>query len=127
MKKVLMLCVFFTLAGCSTIKDNIPSRWDVNQSSVVTDIQQMTRHIDCTQDLKPQLHELFMRVEWYDLYANTKGTTDMAKLDRVLVDTVKEFQDKVSAGPTSPMYCDLKKKILIQQADIIATTVQGRF
>jgi outer membrane protein assembly factor BamE (lipoprotein component of BamABCDE complex) len=127
MKRLLAILAFISLAGCSTITDQIPSFWDSNQSVVVTDMQQMTRHIDCATDLKPQLHDLFMKVEWYDLYANTKGTKDMAKLDKVMMETIKEFQDKVAAGPISPMYCDLKKKVLIQQADIIATTVQGRF
>jgi hypothetical protein len=68
-----------------------------------------------------------MKVEWYDLYANTKGTKDMAKLDVVMLNTIKEFQDRVAQGPVSPLYCDMKKKVLIQQADIIAKTVQGRF
>jgi len=27
----------------------------------------------------------------------------------------------------SPIYCDIKRKLIIQQADIIAKTVQGRF
>jgi len=128
--KRLLLIALLALSGCSTLsdlKDQIPSFWDGNQSVVVTDMQQLTRHIDCTTDLKPQLHDLFMRVEWYDLYANTKGTKDMAKLDQVMLTTIKEFQDRASAGPISPMYCDMKKKILIQQADIIAQTVQGRF
>jgi len=44
-----------------------------------------------------------------------------------MLTTIKEFQDRVAQGPVSPMYCDMKKKILIQQADIIAKTVQGRF
>ena len=125
--KKLILIALVALAGCSTIKDQIPSFWDGNQSVVVTDMQQMTRHIDCAGDLKPQLHNLFMKVEWYDIYANTKGTRDMAKLDQVMLTTIKEFQDRVTAGPISPLYCDMKKKVLIQQADIIATTVQGRF
>lgn len=130
MKKIIIILSVICLIGCSSIsalKDQIPSRWDANQSVVVTDMQQITRHIDCTTDLKPQLQNLFMRVEWYDLYANTKGTKDMAKLDQVMLTTIKEFQDRVAAGPVSPMYCDLKKKVLVQQADIIATTVQGRF
>jgi len=129
MKKLLLIAVLL-LSGCGTLsdlKDQIPSFWDGNQSVVVTDMQQIARHIDCTGDVKPQLHDLFMRVEWYDLYANTKGTKDMAKLDQVMLTTIKEFQDRVAQGPVSPMYCDMKKKILIQQADIIAKTVQGRF
>jgi len=129
MKRLLLIAVL-TLSGCSTLsdlKDQIPSFWDGNQSVVVTDMQQIARHIDCTGDVKPQLHDLFMKVEWYDLYANTKGTKDMAKLDVVMLNTIKEFQDRVAQGPVSPLYCDMKKKVLIQQADIIATTVQGRF
>jgi len=125
--KKLLLILLVSLAGCTTIKDQIPSFWDPNQSKIVTDMQQSARHIDCTGDVKPQLHDLFMKVEWYDLYANTKGTRDMAKLDQVMMDTIKEFQDRTAQGPVSPIYCDMKKKVLIQQADIIATTVQGRF
>jgi hypothetical protein len=130
MKRLIVLSALVLLSGCSTVQtvvDWIPSRWDANQSYVVTDIQQAVRHIDCKADLAPQLNSLFMKVEWYDLYATTKGTKDMAKLDQVMLTTIKEFQDKVSAGPTSPMYCDMKKKVLVQQADIIAKTVQGRF
>jgi len=130
MKKLITAVALVVLSGCSTVQtvvDWIPSRWDGNQSVVVTDMQQIARHIDCTGDVKPQLHDLFMKVEWYDLYANTKGTKDMAKLDQVMLTTIKEFQDRVAQGPVSPMYCDMKKKILIQQADIIAKTVQGRF
>lgn len=115
------------LAGCSAITDQIPSFWDANQSAVITDIQQMTRHINCNADLKPQLHVLFMRLEWYDIYAATKRTQDMVKLGQTMLITVKEFQDRTAQGPVSPAYCDIKKKILVQQADIIATTVQGRF
>jgi hypothetical protein len=130
MKKLLLAVIFVSLAGCSvisSIKDQIPSGWDANQSQVVTDMQQMTRHIDCTGDLKPQLHSLFMKVEWYDIYATTKNTRDMAKLDQVMLTTIREFQERVDKGPVSPIYCDMKKKVLIQQADIIAKTVQGRF
>ena len=70
---------------------------------------------------------MFLNVEWYDIYATTKGTADMAKLDQVMLATIKEFEDRVAQGPISPLYCDMKKKIIVQQADIIATTVQGRF
>ena len=41
--------------------------------------------------------------------------------------TVKEYQERLAKGPVSPLYCDLKKKIIQQQVDIIAGLVQGRF
>jgi len=130
MKRLMLICAFFALTGCSaltSITDQIPSKWDANQSKIITDIQQSTRHLDCGVDLKPQLHSLFMNVEWYDIYATTKGTKDMAKLDQVMLTTIKEFQERLDKGPVSPIYCDMKKKVLVQQADIIAKTVQGRF
>jgi hypothetical protein len=127
MKKLLMACAFFALTGCSTLMEYIPSSWDVNQAKVITDIQQQARHFDCKADLAPQVNQLAKEVEWFDIYSQTKPTRDINKLTGVIKDTVKELQDRVAKGPVSPLYCDLKKKIIQQQADILAKSVQGRF
>jgi PBP1b-binding outer membrane lipoprotein LpoB len=127
MKKILVVCAFFALSGCASIMDMIPSRWDVNQSKMITDIQLKVRHFDCKADLKPQVDQLARDVEWFDIYANTKSTRDIAKLTSTITDTVKELQERVNKGPVSPLYCDLKKEIIQQQADILAKSVQGRF
>ena len=52
---------------------------------------------------------------------------DKRTVTGVIKDTVKELQERVAKGAVSPMYCDLKKKIIQQQADILAKSVQGRF
>jgi PBP1b-binding outer membrane lipoprotein LpoB len=127
MRKLLVVCAFFALSGCASIMDMIPSGWDANQAKVITDIQVEVRHFDCRADLKPQVDQLARDVEWFDIYAKTKPTRDIAKLTGTVTDTVKELQDRVAKGPVSPMYCDLKKKIIQQQVDIIAKSVQGRF
>ena len=127
MRKLLLIAFLVSLAGCSTIKDLIPSKWDDNQARVVTDIRQETIRFDCTGDQKAQLQVIARSVEWFDLYAQSKGTGDVAKLNSVFATTVKEYQDRINAGPVSPMYCDLKKKIMMQQAEIMAKAVQGRF
>jgi PBP1b-binding outer membrane lipoprotein LpoB len=127
MKKLLVVLAFFSLAGCSTIKDYIPSFWDDNQAAAITNLQQATRHLDCTQPLAPQAQNIADKVEWIDIYSKFKGTQDVAKLTVTFDSTLKEFQDRVKAGPVSPMYCDLKKKIFVQQADIIAAAIMGRF
>jgi hypothetical protein len=127
MKRILALLAVVTLVGCASIKEYIPSRWDVNQSKIVTDIQQSTRNYDCKGDLTTQTKQLVNQVEWLDLYSTTKSTVDVAKLTSTIKETTKELQDRIAKGPVSPLYCDLKRKILIQQADIIAETVQGRF
>jgi PBP1b-binding outer membrane lipoprotein LpoB len=127
MKKILVVLAFLSLTGCASIMEYIPSSWDANQAKMITDIQLEVRHFDCKTDLKPQVDQLARDVEWFDIYAKTKPTRDIAKLTGTITDTVKELQDRVNKGPVSPLYCDLKKKIIQQQTDIIARSVQGRF
>lgn len=117
--------MFVTLSGCSSLVDLIPSRWDVNQSKVTTDLRQATHNFDCKGDQKAQLKIISEQVQWFELYSESKGTKDVAQLGKTLQATVKEFQDRPQ--PVSPIYCDIKRKLMIQQADIIAKTVQGRF
>ena len=127
MKKIIAVCAFFALTGCASIMEYIPSSWDVNQAKSITDIQQQVKHFDCKADLKPQVDQLAKDVEWFDIYAKTKPTRDINKLTGTITATVSELKDRVAKGPVSPLYCDLKKKIIQQQADIIAKSVQGRF
>jgi PBP1b-binding outer membrane lipoprotein LpoB len=127
MKRLIAVVAFLSLTGCASIMEMIPSSWDVNQAKVITDIQLQVRHFDCKADLAPQVNKLAQDVEWFDIYAKTKPTRDIAKLTGTITDTVKELQDRVAKGPVSPLYCDLKKKIIQQQADILAKSVQGRF
>lgn len=127
MKKLLVLCALVALSGCASIMEYIPSGWDANQARVITDIQQQARHIDCKANLAPQVDQLARNVEWFDIYSQTKPTRDINKLTGTIKDTVKELQERVAKGSVSPLYCDLKKRIIQQQADILAKSVQGRF
>ena len=127
MKRLIAIIAFLSLTGCASIMEMIPSGWDVNQAKVITDIQQQVKHFDCKADLASQVNKLAQDVEWFDIYANTKPTRDISRLTGTITDTVKELQDRVAKGPVSPLYCDLKKKIIQQQTDIIAKSVQGRF
>jgi uncharacterized protein YceK len=127
MKKIILIAVLLTLSGCANVMTLIPSKWDDNQAKAITDIQQDARRFDCKGNLVAQLNKLDLEIEWFDIYAQTKPTRDVNKLTETLTATVKEFQDRAAKGPVSPLYCDLKKKIIQQQADIIAAGVMGRF
>ena len=127
MKKLLLILAVVGLTGCASIMEKIPSRWDVNQAKVITDIQVQVKHFDCKGDQTQQLGSLALNVEWFDTYAKTKPTRDIAKLTDTITTTVKEYQDRLKTGPVSPMYCDIKLKIIKQQTDILAGSVQGRF
>jgi hypothetical protein len=125
MKSLLAITALVTLTGCASIIDMIPSRWDVNQAKVTTDLRQATHNFDCKADQRAQLKTIAEQVQWFALYSESKGTKDIANLGKTLQATVKEFQDRPQ--PVSPIYCDIKRKLMIQQADIIAKTTQGRF
>ena len=127
MKKLLAAVTFISLTGCASIMEKIPSRWDVNQAKVITDIQVQVNHFDCKGNQAAQLDALSLNVEWFDIYAKTKPTRDISKLTSTLTTTVKEYQDRLKTGPVSPLYCDLKVKIIKQQTEILTGSVQGRF
>ncbi len=127
MKKLLLVFAFLSLTGCSSIMEKIPSRWDVNQAKVITDIQQQTRRFDCKGDQTSQINELAKSVEWFNIYAKSKPTRDIAKLTGTMDKTIQEYQERLKIAPVSPLYCEIKKKIIQQQADILAGSVQGRF
>jgi hypothetical protein len=127
MKKLLLILAVVGLTGCASLIEMIPSRWDVNQAKSITDIQVEARHFDCKGDQTLQINGLAKNVEWFELYSKTKPTKDISKLTSTLTITIKEYQERLQKGPVSPLYCDLKKKLFIQQADILAGSVQGRF
>ena len=130
MKKLTVLLLAVLITGCSSISsltDMIPSRWDANQAKIITDLQQDARHFNCAGDQLSQLNRLAADAEWFELYSASKGTKDVAELTKTVENTIKEFQDRIKQGPVSPIYCDLKQKLIIQQTDIVAKTVQGRF
>lgn len=132
MKKLIVVFAVIGLSGCASIIGKIPSRWDVNQAKVITDIQQQALRFDCKGDQTAQINDLAKSVEWFDIYAKTKPTRDISKLTGTIDKTIQEYQDRLNTGlrdstPVSPLYCDLKKKIIEQQADILAGSVQRRF
>lgn len=116
-----------SLSGCSSLLDYIPSRWDVNQAKSITDIQQLAKRFDCKGDQVAQINSLDQNIEWFVIYSQTKPTKDISKLTDTLQKTVAEYKERAVKGPVSPLYCDLKRKIIIQQTEILAGSVQGRF
>ena len=85
MKRLLIVLAFAGLTGCASVMEIIPSGWDVNQAKSITDIQLEVRHFDCKAELKTQVDQLARDVEWFDIYAKTKPTRDIAKLTQALL------------------------------------------
>jgi hypothetical protein len=127
MKRLLAVVAFISLTGCASIMEMIPSRWDVNQAKSITDIQQQAIRFDCKGDQAAQINSLDQNIEWFVIYSKTKPTRDITKLTDTIQTTVGEYKERLKTGTVSPLYCDLKRKIIIQQTEILAGSVQGRF
>lgn len=124
-KKTYLLLTVLALSGCSDLR--IPSRWDYNQSMSITSIQQFTRHLDCAAPLVGQVTVLQNQIEWFQIYSETKGTKDVQELMSTLSETTNELAARASKGDVSAVYCNMKKKILIEQANIVGEAIQWRF
>jgi hypothetical protein len=126
MKKILLIGLMVGISGCAMLSF-IPSKWDYNEASKITDIQQESRTLNCTVDTKKDIDQLYYDVKWFETYALYKGSRDIVDVFEELANTVTELKDRSDKGPVSKLYCDIKKKIIVQQADITAKAVQGRF
>jgi hypothetical protein len=133
MKKILLyLFLAVSLNGClalAGISALMPSAWDVNQSAVITDIQQKSKRINCKNEvtaLKKHLDSLDERVEWLIIYSESKQTGDIFNMANVYNQTLKDMIKRVETKSISNSYCENKKTILIEQSYIISKALQGR-
>lgn len=122
MIRILVLIAVFSLVGCAYI----PSRWDANEAKSIIDIEMTAKYFDCA-NVKSQINDLNKQVEWFNTYSVSRGSNDIVALFEDLHNTVAEFKNRSDKGPVSPLYCDLKRKIIIQQSAIIAKAVQMRY
>ncbi len=129
MKKLLLLPLFVMLTACSSLQSYIPSFWDDNQSARIVDVQLDVDAIDCGQPQRAQVAQLRRDLRWFELYSGSKGArqTDVLKLIKPMQDTVEDWWKRVDAGQENPVYCQLKKRVLVEQSSRAAKAVLGRF
>jgi len=133
MKKIILyLFLAVSLSSCIAlegISSLLPSVWDVNQSAVITDIQQKSKRINCKTEipvLKKHLDSLDERVEWLIIYSESKKTNDIFNMANVYNQTLKDMIDRTNKKSISNSYCENKRTILIEQSYIISKALQGR-
>lgn len=128
MKKMIAALSLIALSGCASLDTSsiLPSFWDDNQSHSIINVYQMAVNMDCARPQKPQAQAMVNELQWFQLYSESKGflQKDVLKLIEPMQATVKEWADK---DTTSPAYCTIKKKIVIEQAKTASKAVLGRF
>lgn len=109
------------LSGCSLM----PSRWDVNQARVVTNMRIDIGGLDCAKDPTDTLNTISGDLHWLYTYSDYKNTKDLENMTSIVQKTVSEFQVNVATKKSNIVYCQLKKALIIQQIDIIGHTFEG--
>jgi len=128
-KSILSLLLIISLTSCSTLLNILPSAWDSNQAKVITDIRQKTIQINCKKDvaiLKANLNSLHNKVEWLNLYSESKRTNDVSEMTSVYNQTLNDMIKRIETKGISNSYCENKKSILVEQSSMIAKGIQSR-
>jgi TolA-binding protein len=128
MKLLAAVLVSVTLSGCAavgTITSFFPSKWDPNEAAAITDIRQQVRQLDCADQtkLRQQMTTLQQRVDWLELYSDSRKNEDILKITKLFEITLKGMSDRKEM---SKFFCESKVKIMIKESDAIATAAQGR-
>ncbi len=129
MRKLYVLAVIVMLSGCATVQSWIPSFWDANQSARITDVQLSVDRLNCDADQLSQVSRIRDDLRWFELYSHSKGKLqqDVLKVIAPMQETVEDMYKRNTEGRGSTVYCELKKRIMQQQAARAAAAVQGRW
>jgi len=129
MRKLIVLCMIVALSGCAAVQSWIPSFWDANQSARITDVQLSVDRLNCAADQLSQVSRIRDDLRWFELYSVSKGKVqqDVLKVIAPMQETVEDMYKRNTEGRGSTVYCELKKRIMQQQAARAAAAVQGRW
>ncbi len=129
MKNFFIALSIVVLSGCAQIKSQIPSFWDDNQSAKIVDISVSAQQINCDQPHRPQALALQRELLWFHTYGVAKGwrQQDVLRLTEPIEHTVNDWVKRTETSKDNPTYCELKKKIMVEQTKRAAAAVLGRF
>ena len=107
----------------------VPSFWDDNQSARIVDVRLGVDRLDCTANQLTQISVIRDDLRWFELYSTSKGAMqkDVLRLIAPMQLTVEDMYTRNSSGTASKTYCELKKQVMTQQAERIASAVLGRW
>ena len=127
--RIILVALVLTLTGCANIQAWVPSFWDDNQSAKIVDVRLHVDRLDCRANQLVQIAVIRDDLRWFELYSTSKGQLqkDVLRLIAPMQATVEDMYTRNTTGSASVTYCELKKQIMTQQAERIASAVLGRW
>ena len=132
MQRIFLILTVFMLQGCAVaLSSYIPSFWDDNQSHKIISVRLDIDRLDCRQPQAAQVAKLRDDLHWFRLYSESKGSrqSDVLKLTEPMEQTIEDWYKRVSAEgyKENAIYCEMKRKVVAEQAARAAKAVLGRF
>jgi len=124
--RITILALVLLLSGCASVQSWIPSFWDDNQSRIIVDARLYAEQIDCGQPQLAQVQRVDQELRRFQLYSQAKGTLQKDVL-RVVEPMKATTEEWVKRGEGSKTYCEIKKKLLAQQAERAGRVILGRW
>jgi hypothetical protein len=126
MKFISVILVSVLISGCATVQSWIPSFWDDNQSAYITEARLTVERVNCALPQVAQVLQLHEDLRRFELYSQAKGSLqqDVLRVIEPMQATVKEWRDR---GEGSRVYCEIKKKLLLQQGERASKVILGRW
>ena len=114
------ILIVLSIAGCSYI----PSFYDDNESRLAVDVRFAVSQLDCRTEYQHQVEEIKDRVDFFEMYSESRGSDDIGEIVEMMQETVDGFYKDNS---NNEFFCNMKKKILVKQSADIADAVMGRY
>ena len=126
MKIIASVILTVLLSGCASVQSWIPSFWDDNQSAYIITARLSVERINCLEPQLTQVQVLAEDLRRFELYSEAKGSLqrDVLRVIEPMQTTVKEWQTRKEG---SRAYCEIKKKLLTQQAERASKVILGRW
>jgi len=126
MRNICILALALVVTACSHLQSWIPSFWDDNQSNYIVQTRLSIESLDCAREQLPQVQSLQRDIRRFELYSESKGSLqkDVLRVIEPMKNTVDEWARR---GEGSRTYCEIKRKLLAQQAERAARVILGRW
>lgn len=115
--RALIISTILFISACS----GIPSFYDDNESLLAVEVRYSVSRLDCSN---PNTSNVKNSIDKLALYSESKKSSDIGKLVVLMKETSDGLHNKESI---SPVYCNLKKKLLEQQSSDIANAIMRRY
>jgi len=123
MKIATVIFATIMLASCG-----IPSIsfYDDNESLLAVQVRGAAETLDCAYKQEPQVRAIQHRVNTLLYYSEAKKSKDLQEMILPMKETVDNFHARILKHD-SITFCEIKKKLIVQQSKTIADAVMQRF